>query len=96
MTINSEIKKHKEGCREEFMWIKYLNDKRICGQIEDLKHSNHIILCFKCKAKLEAYENVKKMILELPRHNGYGFKNEKIYDFIVRKDLIGDENAKTK
>jgi hypothetical protein len=37
-----------KGCGKRFMWIKYLNDERICGQIEDLKHSDHIILCPEC------------------------------------------------
>lgn len=38
----------KKGCGKEFMWIKSLNDKRICGQMEDLKHSDHIIFCPEC------------------------------------------------
>ena len=44
------------GCGKEFIWIEYLNDKRICGQIEDLKHSDNIILCPECK-KLALEEN---------------------------------------
>ena len=40
---------NKKGCGKEFVWIPYLNDKRICGQIEDLKHIDHILLCPKCK-----------------------------------------------
>ncbi len=40
-----------KGCGKEFMWIESLNDKRICGQMEDLKHSNHILLCKSCKKK---------------------------------------------
>ncbi len=40
-----------KGCGKEFMYLAYLNDKRICGQMEDLKHSDHIILCPECSEK---------------------------------------------
>ena len=43
----------KKGCGKEFMWIPYLKDKRICGQIEDLKHSDNIILCPSCQEKMK-------------------------------------------
>jgi len=36
----------KKGCGKEFT---YLNNKKICGQIEDLKHSDNILLCDECK-----------------------------------------------
>ena len=42
-----------KGCGKEFMYIKYLNDKRICGQMEDLKHGWNILLCDDCKNKEE-------------------------------------------
>lgn len=45
----TSLDKKSKGCGKEFMWIDYLKDKRICGQIEDLKHSDHIILCPECK-----------------------------------------------
>lgn len=60
--------KELKGCGKEFMWFKDFNDKRICGSIEDLKHSDHIILCPECKAKLEVYsewEQREKEVLEL-------------------------------
>ena len=41
--------KTKQGCGKEFMYIPFLNDKRICGQIEDLKHSDNILLCPSCQ-----------------------------------------------
>ena len=50
---------NKQGCGKEFMWIKHLNDKRVCGQFEDLKHSDHIILCPDC-----ATENKSKGIVD--------------------------------
>lgn len=46
---NHIVSQEKKGCGKEFMWISALNDKRICGQMEDLKHSDHIILCPECR-----------------------------------------------
>lgn len=42
-----------KGCGIEFVWIKSSNDKRVCGQIEDLKHSDHIVYCPSCSARLD-------------------------------------------
>jgi phage FluMu protein Com len=53
--------KHKDNCKmfrpcgKEFMWIESMNDKRICGRIEDLKHSDNILLCPECQ-KLNSLE----------------------------------------
>lgn len=37
-----------KGCNR---FVKFWN--RNCGQIEDLKHSDHIVLCDECKKKEE-------------------------------------------
>lgn len=42
-----------EGCGEKFMWPYILNDERICGNIEDLKHGGNIPLCDKCQNKIK-------------------------------------------
>lgn len=55
----------KKGCGKKFMWIEYLKDKRICGQIEDLKHSEHIILCQDCNSRLEQIKGIIKIIEEM-------------------------------
>ena len=58
----TKLSKDDCGCGKEFMWINYLNDKRICGKIEDLKHSDHIILCPQCQALKEQMEGVIGLI----------------------------------
>jgi hypothetical protein len=50
MKTKEDIKK---GCGKIFMWIECLKDERRCGQMEDLKHSEHIILCPSCRTKLK-------------------------------------------
>ncbi len=52
----------KKGCGKIFMYIKYFNDKRVCGQMEDLKHSEHIILCPECEAELKGIEETEKRL----------------------------------
>ena len=42
-------KQNKIGCGKKFLWISSIQDYRICGRMEDLKHSNHIILCPICR-----------------------------------------------
>jgi len=62
------------GCMKEFVYISSLNDMRVCGQMEDLKHSDNIILCPSCQAsrqkaidifkdELEFLENLKKRLI---------------------------------
>lgn len=46
----------KKGCGKKFLWISSLKDYRICGRMEDLKHSEHIIYCDNCKMKISSYE----------------------------------------
>lgn len=58
-------KQLRKGCGKKFIWINYLNDERICGKFEDLKHSEHIILCSICEAKLQQYLADKKEFLEM-------------------------------
>ena len=72
MEINNKIKEIEKGCGKEFMWIGFLKDKRICGQIEDLKHSDNIILCPICKEKLELlkqFQNTLKNLKEELKEN---------------------------
>jgi len=45
-----------KGCNKKTKWC---NQEYNCGEIEDLKHSDHIIYCDDCKLKL------KKLISEL-------------------------------
>ena len=47
--LKARIQGSDKGCGKDFMYISSLNDRRICGQIEDLKHSDNILLCDKCK-----------------------------------------------
>lgn len=47
-----------KGCGRKFNHFIY--GERICGRFEDLKHSNHIILCPICQAKLEGFEAGQK------------------------------------
>jgi len=41
-------KSKSKGCRTIMEWV---GIKYRCGDFEDLKHSDHIILCDKCKIK---------------------------------------------
>ena len=45
----------KEGCG---VYVEFWD--RFCGQIEDLKHSNHIILCENCKENKKGNEDEEK------------------------------------
>ena len=69
MKPNEIIKEIKEGCGKNFVWLKSLKDGRTCGRFEDLKHSNHIILCRECQAQLKTakqmHEADKKSFIEM-------------------------------
>lgn len=45
-----------KGCGEEVIWC---NLPFKCGEMEDLKHSDHIIYCNKCRKKLKEIRNKK-------------------------------------
>lgn len=64
-TIKEMIKETEKGCGEEFIYNIYLNEIRICGRIEDLKHSEHIIYCPICQAKLEALKQAQQSFIEM-------------------------------
>jgi hypothetical protein len=49
MTPTEKANKIMEGCKKHFCYNSYLKDMRICGRIEDLKHSGNIILCLSCQ-----------------------------------------------
>lgn len=59
--MNTE-EKLKQGCGLEFIGIAYRNR---CGQIEDLKHQDSILLCTTCKAKLTQHQEDKKKFKKL-------------------------------
>ena len=42
-----------KGCGKETEWC---GTKYLCGQFEDLKHSDHIILCTSCKPERKVGE----------------------------------------
>ena len=52
------------GCKREFRWIHTLDNYKICGQIEDLKHSDSIILCHECEIRLDERKKADKEFLE--------------------------------
>jgi len=54
-----------KGCGKMFIWIDYLKDERRCGQIEDLKHSEHIILCPTCQARLDERTRAEQDFLKI-------------------------------
>ena len=69
MKPNEIIKEIKEGCGKNFVWLKSLKDGKTCGRFEDLKHSNHIILCRECQAQLKTakqmHEADKESFIEM-------------------------------
>ena len=46
-----------KGCGKETEWC---GTKYLCGQFEDLKHSDHIILCTSCKPERKVGERRTK------------------------------------
>lgn len=70
--MNTRIDFLLKGCVKEFMWIEYLKDKRICGRMESLKHSEHILLCPDCSSRLsELLEAYKEEIKYWISHKHY-------------------------
>ena len=64
--IRNEVEK---GCGKVTNWYEL---KRLCGTFEDLKHSEHIILCPSCQAKLSILtEYDKAMKEEIKEPTGY-------------------------
>ena len=57
--IRNEVEK---GCGKVTNWYEL---KRLCGTFEDLKHSEHIILCPSCQAKLSILTEYDKSIKEM-------------------------------
>ena len=57
--IRNEVEK---GCGKVTNWYEL---KRLCGTFEDLKHSEHIILCPSCQAKLSILTEYDKAIKEM-------------------------------
>ena len=57
--IKNEVEK---GCGKVTNWYEL---KRLCGTFEDLKHSEHIILCPSCQAKLSILTEYDKSIKEM-------------------------------
>ncbi len=54
MSSQEKIAEMEKGCGEVF--THYIYGEHKCGNFEDLKHSDHIIYCISCQAKLEAYK----------------------------------------
>jgi len=56
---NQDLIKEKlmKGCGKNTTWC---NISYRCGEMEDLKHSGHIIYCKGCKTKLQQHEETKK------------------------------------
>lgn len=49
--------KELKGCGKKVEWFcRYYS----CGEFEDLKHQDHIILCSICKAKLQQHKETSK------------------------------------
>lgn len=54
------LKKVEKGCGKKFMYIDVLKDERICGKMEDLKHSWNIIYCPTCQKAIKKCEEFSK------------------------------------
>lgn len=74
------IKELEKGCEKEFVYIDspLLKDVRSCGRMEDLKHSEHIIYCIKCKSQLSILKDILKLIADLKRDYGNRFVLSKL------------------
>jgi transcriptional regulator of met regulon len=70
MTIKQDYEKILKGCGKSFTYLKVMDDERVCGQIEDLKHSYNIILCPSCSAKKEVFLERCKDELNRIKHIG--------------------------
>ena len=74
------IKELKAGCGKERV-TKWDSKPYRCGQIEDLKHSDSILLCEECKLKIETLKDVLKLINKMEHGDfqssaeGYEFSN---------------------
>jgi hypothetical protein len=86
--IKNEVEK---GCGKVTNWYEL---KRLCGTFEDLKHSEHTILCPSCLAKLsiltEYDKSIKEMILKLSitQNKEVPIIIEEGTEFIFTKELL--------
>ena len=76
-------KQIQKGCKKIVIWC---NIKYKCGMFEDLKHSDHIILCPTCQAQLQTtqdiYDEIERRLKSIEHYEGKG-----TYAYEVLKEL---------
>jgi hypothetical protein len=91
--IRNEVEK---GCGKVTNWYEL---KRLCGTFEDLKHSEHTILCPSCQAKLSILTEYDKSIKEMIENKMSYVKDSPYYHkstIIVLTELLSQLNSKEK